>query len=55
MKIANSREISRKEAAMAKAIDRVSNKHFTLREASKKTGVALTASLQRKTKNPARV
>jgi hypothetical protein len=37
-----------------KAIDLVSKKHFTLREASKRTGVALT-SLQRKFKNLARI
>ncbi len=54
MEIAKSRDISRKEAAMEKAIDLVSKKHFTLRQASKKTGVAL-ASLQRKIKNPARI
>ena len=54
MEIAKSRDISRKEAAMAKAIDLVSKQHFTLREATKKTGVALT-SLQRKIKNPARI
>ncbi len=39
---------------MAKANDLVSNQHFALREASKKTGVALT-SLQRNIENPARV
>ena len=39
---------------MEKAIDLVSTKHFSLREASKKTGVAIT-SLQRKIKNPARI
>jgi hypothetical protein len=54
MEIAKSRDISRKEAAMEKAIDLVSKKHFSLREASKKTGVAVT-SLQRKIKNPARI
>ena len=54
MEIAKSRDISRKEAAMEKAIDLVSKKHFSLREASKKTGVAIT-SLQRKIKNPARI
>ncbi len=39
---------------MEKAIDLVSKKHFSLREASKKTGVAIT-SLQRKIKNSARI
>ncbi len=54
MEIAKSRDNPQKEAAMEKAIDLVSKKHFTLQEASKKTGVALS-SLQRKIKNPARI